>query len=257
MKKLVAMLLCMILVFSCLAQTAFAYSAYGYESDESLEDECGIEFDANGGSGTMVPLWMNGNFKLPECEFTAPEGQQFRCWQINRENKNPGDSIYLGSHLVAKAIWEPIPAAVVFEGGGGDGTMDAVEITGEYTLPECGFAAPEGQQFLCWLVDGAQMQPGDTIQVNSVMTVTAQWEVIPVTEPATEPEPEPETAPPTVGQDVPEQNTDAAAPGQDAPTDDPVGVPRNTLIVAIALVAVAVVVMAGMVVIVVVKKKKA
>ena len=46
------------------------------------------------------------SYKLPECGFTAPEGEQFRCWQVNGKDKLPGDEIVVKSPTVVTALWE-------------------------------------------------------------------------------------------------------------------------------------------------------
>ena len=75
------------------------------------------------------------------------------------------------------------PAAsytVSFSANGGSGTMDEVKnISGNYELPKCLFKAPEGKTFDCWLVDGSEYAEGDTITVESDITVTAQWKEVP------------------------------------------------------------------------------
>ena len=68
-------------------------------------------------------------------------------------------------------------AKVVFENG--DGTIEEVEIFGDYTLPECTFNAPDGQQFKCWYIKGEEKRPGESIYVDDILTVTAGWEDIP------------------------------------------------------------------------------
>lgn len=151
------------------------------------DDAPRISFDANGGSGSMDTVYMNGNYILPECGFTAPEGYQFKHWLVNNEIRYPGDSVYV-SHEVAIAIWEPIPAKVIFDNGGGTGTMDDVEIYGDYILPDCNFVAPDGQHFISWQLNDLDKQPGDSIYVDGILTITALWEDIPV---------EPETDAPT------------------------------------------------------------
>ena len=64
---------------------------------------------------------------------------------------------------------------VQFNGNGGSGTMESVTVAaGEYyTLPECGFTAPEGQKFKCWSVDGQEMAPGQVVSVSGDLEVTA------------------------------------------------------------------------------------
>ena len=75
------------------------------------------------------------------------------------------------------------PAAsytVSFSANGGSGTMDEVkDVSGGYELPKCQFRAPEGKTFDCWLVDSSEYAEGDTITVESDITVTAQWKEVP------------------------------------------------------------------------------
>ncbi len=139
-----------------------------------------ISFDANGGTGSMETVYMNGNFKLPECGFTPPEGYRFKHWYVEGHSlKYPGDTVYVADRVVAKAIWEKIPAKVSFDNGGGSGTMDEVEIYGDYILPACSFTAPDGKRFVGWEVNGEEKQPGELINVNDLFVATAIWEQIP------------------------------------------------------------------------------
>ena len=76
---------------------------------------------------------------------------------------------------------DPAPATytVSFDANGGTGTMaDVTGISGEYTLPENGFTAPDGKHFKCWSVDGVEKAVGDKITVTANTTVTAVWEAI-------------------------------------------------------------------------------
>ncbi len=60
---------------------------------------------------------------------------------------------------------------------------DVTGVSGEYTLPACGFAAPADKQFKGWATsaDGTAI-PGTTIDVTADTTLYAIWENIPVTE---------------------------------------------------------------------------
>ena len=70
---------------------------------------------------------------------------------------------------------------VSFAANGGTGTMtDVTGVSGEYTLPENGFTAPDGKQFKAWSVGGVEKAVGDKITVTANTTVTAVWEDIPV-----------------------------------------------------------------------------
>lgn len=66
---------------------------------------------------------------------------------------------------------------ITFNANGGTGSMDTVTLTpGEdgtaaYSLPDCGFTAPEGKVFNGW----DQGAAGKSISVTGDMTITAQW----------------------------------------------------------------------------------
>ena len=53
-----------------------------------------------------------------------------------------------------------------------------VEEGGSYTLPACGFTAPEGKQFKAWSVGGKELAAGEKIAVNGNVKITAVWENI-------------------------------------------------------------------------------
>ena len=75
----------------------------------------------------------------------------------------------------------PTTYTVSFDANGGTGTMAAATgVSGEYTLPENGFTAPDGTHFKCWSVGGVEKAAGDKITVTANTTVTAVWEDIPV-----------------------------------------------------------------------------
>ena len=213
-KKIVLVMIAILMVMSMVANQEFL-TVYGYE-----EDDPRISFDPNGGSGHMETVYYQGNYPLPEYEFTAPEGYRFKCWHRDGDPRElqPGDTVYVANtNDVVSAVWEPIPAKVVFDNGGGEGTMDEVEIYGDYTLPGCEFTAPDGQQFKSWQFDGQEKQPGDSIYVDNIITVTALWENIP-TEPPTEAPTEAPTEPPTEAPTLPAASNDTK-PVQNAEPD--------------------------------------
>lgn len=69
--------------------------------------------------------------------------------------------------------------AVSFAGNDGSGTMDAVMVKSgeEYTLPDCGFTAPEGKVFFCWSIPDADMyyDVGESFTVTEDTEVMAEW----------------------------------------------------------------------------------
>ena len=74
---------------------------------------------------------------------------------------------------------------VSFEANGGSGTIaEDTDQLGGYILPDCGFTAPNGKQFLCWAEDninGNRYAVGEEYNVTSNVTFYAVWEDIPVT----------------------------------------------------------------------------
>ena len=120
---------------------------------------------------------------LPECEFIAPEGKQFKAWQIGDSEYAVNDPVTVTADITVKALWEDAPPApteytVRFNANGGGGTMaDVTGVSGSYTLPACGFTEPEGKQFKGWSTsaDGSVIS-GTTYEVSSDTTFYAIWE---------------------------------------------------------------------------------
>ena len=154
-----------------------------------------VTFDANGGSEpkdlpeevtTAMPakkVLHGSEYCLPECEFIAPEGKQFKAWQIGDSEYAVNDPVTVTADITVKALWEDAPPApaeytVRFNANGGGGTMaDVTGVSGSYTLPSCGFTEPEGKQFKGWSTsaDGSVIS-GTTYEVSSDTTFYAIWE---------------------------------------------------------------------------------
>ena len=160
-----------------------------------MRNEHTVTFDANGGSEpeelpeevtTAMPakkILHGSEYSLPECEFIAPEGKQFKAWQIGDSEYAVNDPVTVTADITVKALWEDAPPApaeytVRFNANGGGGTMaDVTGVSGSYTLPSCGFTEPEGKQFKGWSTsaDGSVIS-GTTYEVSSDTTFYAIWE---------------------------------------------------------------------------------
>ena len=82
-----------------------------------------ITFDANGGSEpedlpeevtTAMPakkVLHGSEYCLPECEFIAPEGKQFKAWQIGDSEYAVSDPVTVTADITVKALWEDTPPA--------------------------------------------------------------------------------------------------------------------------------------------------
>ena len=91
-----------------------------------------VTFDANGGSGTMnMVTEINGSYQLPECEFTAPTGKQFKCWNVGGIDKNVGVNINVTENITVLAIWEDIPVVrySITATAGNNGTITPMGIS--------------------------------------------------------------------------------------------------------------------------------
>ena len=160
-----------------------------------MRNEHTVTFDANGGSEpeelpeevtTAMPakkILHGSEYSLPECEFIAPENQQFKAWQIDGTEYPVNAPVTVTADITVKALWEDAPPApaeytVRFNANGGGGTMaDVTGVSGSYTLPSCGFTEPEGKQFNGWSTsaDGSVIS-GTTYEVSSDTTFYAIWE---------------------------------------------------------------------------------
>ena len=155
-----------------------------------------VTFTAGEGTGSMEhDTHDEGDYTLPTCTFTAPEGKEFAGWKVNGEGEllQPGDKINVDSAITLVACWkeqgtepEPVKYTISFDDNGGSGTMINVIVDENetYTLPDCGFTAPENQEFVGWKVndDESLRQPGYEITVTGNVTITAMWkdkEVVP------------------------------------------------------------------------------
>ena len=97
---------------------------------------------------------------------TAPESQRY------------ADDSNTASFKVTE---KPVTTFTVsFDANGGSGKMEKMTgVSGEYTLPECTFTAPDDKAFDCWMVGNDTYAPGDKIAVDADTTVTAQWKDAP------------------------------------------------------------------------------
>ncbi|MBQ9521357.1 MAG: InlB B-repeat-containing protein, partial [Oscillospiraceae bacterium] len=141
-----------------------------------------VTFDANGGSGSMSSMKVEQGQKLilTANGFTAPEGKQFKAWDVNGTEVQPNTPVEITADTTVKAVWEDIPAVtytVTFDANGGSGSMDNMkaEQGKKLTLPANGFTAPEGQQFKAWDVNGAEYQPEAQVDITADTTVKAVW----------------------------------------------------------------------------------
>ena len=106
-----------------------------------------VTFDANGGSEpedlpeevtTAMPakkVLHGSEYYLPECEFIAPENQQFKAWQIDGTEYPVNAPVTVTADITVKALWEDAPPA--HEHRYGDWRKDGTSHWHECTDDDC------------------------------------------------------------------------------------------------------------------------
>ena len=151
-----------------------------------------VTFDGNGGTGSMEPVTVEegSRYVLPACGFTAPDGQEFKAWEIGGVEYNAGDGYVVLGNTEIKALWKdsaviPTTFTITFNANGGTGSMEPVTVEegSRYPLPACGFIPPVNMQFSGWALSaGGSVIADGAIMVTSNITLYAIWEPVPVNE---------------------------------------------------------------------------
>ena len=117
-----------------------------------------VSFAANGGTGAMADVTgVYGDYVLPICDFTAPNGKQFKAWSVGGVEKTVGDKITVTANTTVTAVWEAIEYNVTVTDGTasvGAGTSITKATMGT-TVTLTANAAPDGKVFDKWEVTGA------------------------------------------------------------------------------------------------------
>ena len=135
-----------------------------------------VSFAANGGTGTMADVTgVSGNYVLPVCDFTAPNGKQFKAWSVGGVEKAAGDNITVTANTTVTAVWEAVEYNVTVTGGTasvGAGTPITKATMGT-TVTLTANAAPEGKVFDKWEVVSGSITLADANSATTTFTMPA------------------------------------------------------------------------------------
>ena len=148
----------------------FAEGNVGSATTIAGKPVAGTTFDAGGNGGIAI--------------FASAVNQIIGADDVWMQNKpatiaNDTNGNLIISNIAMMKITLGKEYTVSFNANGGTGTMDAVVVEeGAYTLPECGFTAPEGKRFKGWATSKANADAGTVIgslTVSADIELFASW----------------------------------------------------------------------------------
>ena len=143
-----------------------------------------MTFAANGGSGTIDPMYAGDRFEVPDCKFSAPANKLFKYWTSSTGTYYPGQIIKVTGDMEFTAYWvsDSSKYTIEFDENGGEGTMPSVDVAdgSRYCFGVCTSEAPAGKIFSAWSVTMggvklSEYKPGDYIRVSGDITAVAIW----------------------------------------------------------------------------------
>ena len=156
--------------YAYLGSTAYgietAITFYNYSAEKFT-----VSFTSGEGNGSMPSETdVIGEYTLPECAFTAPEGKSFKCWSVNGSEAMPGDSLNVTGNTTVTALWEINQYTITFNTDGGSAVSP---ITADYGTA---ITAPEAPTKTGYTFKGWDKEIPATVPAENI-TLTALWEI--------------------------------------------------------------------------------
>ena len=147
-----------------------------------------VTFNNNEGSGDMDGKLVKAGdeFELPDCTFTAPDGQEFKAWSVEGQEYQAKAKIKINKETTIKAIWkdkttEKFTVTINPNNNGiNKSKTEEIKKGEDFELPDCTFTAPDGQEFKAWSVEGQEYPAKAKIKINKETTVKAIWQAKPI-----------------------------------------------------------------------------
>lgn len=154
-----------------------------------------VSFNANGGTGSMLDETDQfGGLVLPECDFTAPAGKQFKCWaegSASGAQYAPGEEYDVTGNVTFFAVWEDNLYQVIYQPGEASGNNEVYEYEANDTITflDCdalGYTL-DGFELDYWSIrilgdnftEVAQKRAGETYTLTTNIIAVAMWKEIP------------------------------------------------------------------------------
>ena len=151
-----------------------------WEQQQVVPTTYTVSFDANGGTGSMAnATGVSGDYVLPVCGFTAPNGKQFKAWSVGGVEKAVGDKITVNANTIVTAVWENITYTVSFEANGGAVTPSSAVTGAGGKLTSLPTPTRSGYTFNGWYTaasGGTKVDTNYAFTANT--TIYAQWTYI-------------------------------------------------------------------------------
>ena len=127
-----------------------------------------VSFDANGGIGEMEDQpRQKGDYTVPDCAFTAPIGQQFKCWaegSASGTQYDAADDYTVTDNVTFYAVWEDLLDDQLTGSVGIDGTLKY----GQTLTATVSQANNTGTLQYQWLRDGENIPGANAITYTLV-----------------------------------------------------------------------------------------